>query len=190
MEQAKSPNDYFIHPLADVQTSEIGSGTKIWQFSVVLKGAKIGKECNLNCHTFVENDVVIGDFVTLKSGVFVWDGTRIGNHVFLGPNVSFVNNPHPRSKAYPEKHIGATLEDHVSIGAGAVLMGGITIGKFAMIGAGSVVTKNIPPFTLWFGNPAQHRGYVTKEGEVLTLELISKKTGRKHTFQNQEITPI
>ncbi len=167
-------NSFYKHPTADVQTSDIGTGTRIWQFAVILAQAKIGSDCNINCHTFIENDVILGNQVTVKSGVYLWDGIRVADHVFLGPNVTFVNNPYPRSQQYPEKHIGATIQEAVSIGANATIMGNITIGKFAMIGAGSVVTRTIPAYQLWYGNPAQHRGYVTKNGITVSLDLKDK----------------
>ena len=144
-----------IHQTADVQSEKIGEGTVIWQFAIVLAGAEIGADCNINCHTFIENDVVIGDHCTVKSGVYLWDGISIGNNVFIGPNVTFTNDKYPRSKAYPETFQKCVIEDGVSIGAGAIVLGGITIGKNAMIGAGSLVTKSIPPGELWFGNPAR-----------------------------------
>ena len=95
--------DKFIHPLADVKTIKIGEGTYIWQFAVVLDRAEIGKNCNINCHCFIENDVIIGDNVTVKSGVYLWDGLRIGDNVFIGPNATFINDKNPRSKKYPDK---------------------------------------------------------------------------------------
>ena len=146
---------YKIHPLADVQSTQIGEGTIIWQFAVVLKGAIIGTNCNINCHTFIENDVVVGDNVTIKSGVYLWDGLRIANNVFVGPNVSFTNDRYPRSKQYPESFQQTCIEEGASIGANATILGGITIGKKSMIGAGSVVTKNVPANELWVGNPAK-----------------------------------
>ena len=148
-------NNCFIHPLADVKSNNIGEDSKIWQYSIVLEGASIGTNCNINCHTFIENDVVIGDNVTVKSGVYLWDGLRIGSNVFIGPNVTFINDKCPHSKVYPDEFLITTLEDNVSIGAGSIIMGGIKIGKDSMIGAGSLVTKNIPPSQLWYGNPAK-----------------------------------
>lgn len=179
---------FFVHSLADVQAQKIGKGTRIWQFSVVLADAVIGENCNLNCHTFIENDVIIGNNVTLKSGVYLWDGIRVGNNVFIGPNATFVNNPYPRSQQYPEKHVGVTIAEGVSIGANATIMGTIHIGNYAMIGAGSVVTKNIPPFQLWHGNPAKHKGYVTRTGEVLNFNLEDKK-GKEYEL-NKSGEPI
>ncbi len=148
-------NNLLIHETADVKTKNVGDDTKIWQYTVILEQAKIGKNCNINCHCFIENDVIVGDNVTIKSGVYLWDGLRIGNDVFIGPNVTFINDKFPKSKVYPDKFLNTIIEDGVSIGAGAIIMGGITIGAGAMIGAGSLVTKNVKPKTLWYGNPAK-----------------------------------
>ena len=147
--------DKYIHPLSDVKSTKIGEGTYIWQFSVVLDQAQIGKNCNINCHCFIENDVIIGDNVTVKSGVYLWDGLRIGDNVFIGPNATFINDKVPRSKKYPEKFLITVIEDGASIGAGSIIMGGIKIGTNSMIGAGSLVTKNVPANQLWYGNPAK-----------------------------------
>lgn len=145
----------FIHPTADVQTKNIGAQTRIWQFAVVLRGAIIGKNCNINSHTFIEDDVVIGNNVTVKCGVYLWNGIRIENNVFIGPNVTFTNDKYPRSKQYPNAFQTTILKAGASIGANATILGGITIGKNVMIGAGSVVTKNVPDNELWVGNPAR-----------------------------------
>lgn len=144
-----------IHPLADVQSDFIGEGSRIWQFAVILPRAKIGRNCNICAHTFIEGDVIVGDDVTVKSGVFLWDGTRIGNNVFIGPNATFTNDIKPRSKVYPEKFLGITVEQGASIGANATLLPGITIGAYAMVGAGSVVTKDVPAHAVVIGNPAR-----------------------------------
>lgn len=144
-----------IHPLADVQSSAIGEHTRIWQFVVVLPGARIGKDCNVCSHCFIENDVLIGDRVTIKSGVQLWDGLRVADDVFIGPNVSFTNDRYPRSRQYPERFETTTLETGVSIGAGAVILPGLVIGKGAMVGAGAVVTRDVPPGALVLGNPAR-----------------------------------
>lgn len=150
----------FIHSLADVAPSEIGEGTRVWQFVVILEGARIGKNCNVCAQTLIEGDVVIGDNVTIKSGVQVWDGTRIGNNVFIGPNATFTNDRHPRSQEYPPEFMGITIKNHASVGANATLLPGITIGEYAMIGAGAVVTKDVPPKALVVGNPAKIVRYV------------------------------
>jgi UDP-2-acetamido-3-amino-2,3-dideoxy-glucuronate N-acetyltransferase len=175
-----------IHSTAEVLTSQIGKDTKIWQFVVILPDAVIGNNCNINAHVFIENDVSIGNDVTIKSGVQLWDGIRIQDKVFIGPNVTFTNDLLPRSKQYPERFLRTTIQEGASIGANATIIGGITIGRYAMIGAGSVITKDIPPFTLWYGNPGTHKGYVTKFGEVLDLNLSSKVTGLQYVLRNQE----
>jgi acetyltransferase-like isoleucine patch superfamily enzyme len=146
---------YFIHPFADVQTKDIGAETKIWQFSIILKNAKIGKNCNINSHTFIENDVIIGENVTIKCGVYLWDGLRIEDNVFIGPNVTFTNDKYPHSKQYPQEYQTTVIKKGASIGANATILGGVYIGEKSMVGAGSVVTKNIPNGELWIGNPAR-----------------------------------
>lgn len=145
----------FIHELADVSACQIGSGSKIWQFVVILEGAKLGSGCNICANTLIEGDVVIGDDVTIKSGVQVWDGSRIEDSVFIGPNVTFTNDIFPRSKKQPENYMGITLKRNSSIGANATLLAGITIGEYAMVGAGSVVTKDVPAYSVVVGNPAK-----------------------------------
>jgi len=150
-----------IHELADVKSNHIGEGTRVWQFCVVLEGAKIGKGCNLCAHTLVEGDVIIGDNVTLKSGVYLWDGTRIEDNVFIGPNATFTNDSMPRSKVYPDNFQGITIKFGASIGANATILPGITIGRYAMVGAGAVVTKNVPDLSVVVGNPAKIIRYLT-----------------------------
>jgi UDP-2-acetamido-3-amino-2,3-dideoxy-glucuronate N-acetyltransferase len=177
-----------IHPSSDVQTTNIGNDTLIWQNCVVLKGAVIGKNCNINFNVFIENDVVVGDNVTIKPGVQIWDGMRIGNNVFIGPNVTFTNDLFPRSKQYPESFVKTIIEEGASIGANATVIAGITIGKFSMIGAGSVVTKNTSPYSLWYGNPAKHQGYVTKTGKVVSLDLKDNQ-GQRYKISNDELIP-
>lgn len=160
-------HEVMIHSLADVKTNNIGKGTIIWQFAIILEGAKIGENCNINCHTFIENNVILGDNVTIKSGVYLWDGIEIGDNVFLGPNVTFVNDKYPRSKQYPEEFQSTKIEKSVSIGANATILGGVQIGEYALIGAGSVVTKSIPAYSLVIGNPARIVGKVDNIGKVI-----------------------
>ena len=143
-----------IHQLADVQSDMIGQGTHIWQFCVVLPGARIGSDCNICAHTFIENDVIVGNRVTLKSGVYLWDGLRLGNDVFVGPNATFTNDMFPRSRQKPEKFSTTNILDGASIGANATILPGITIGRDAMIGAGAVVTRNVADSQTVIGNPA------------------------------------
>lgn len=147
-----------IHATAEVQTDAIGNDTQVWQYSIILKGARLGTNCNVNAHCFIENDVVIGNNVTIKCGVQLWDGIRVGDDVFIGPNVTFTNDKYPRSKKYPDAFPKTVINKGASIGANATILCGVTIGRNAMIGAGSVVTKNVPDGELWFGNPARHCG--------------------------------
>lgn len=147
--------DYFIHPLADNQSETIGLGTKVWQFTVILPDAKIGSDCNICSHVFIENDVIVGDRVTIKNGVQLWDGLRVADDVFIGPNVTFANDKLPRSKQYPECFFRVQIDKNASIGAGAVVLPDVTIGKYSMVGAGAVVTKDVPPYAVVVGNPAR-----------------------------------
>ena len=150
----------YIHPLADVASCEIGDNTKIWQFVVVLNGAKIGNNGNICAHTLIEGDVLIGHNVTIKSGVYIWDGTRIEDDVFIGPNATFTNDAMPRSKVYPNQFSGVTLKKGSSVGANATLLPGVSIGLGAMVGAGAVVTKDVPDYAVVIGNPAKVIRYV------------------------------
>lgn len=153
-------NKPFIHPLSDVMSTTIGQKTKVWQYSVILPKAVIGENCNICAHTLIENDVVIGNNVTVKSGVYIWDGITLKDNVFIGPCVTFTNDKKPRSKQYPDKFPKTVVEEGASIGANATLLPGITIGKNALVGAGAVVTKNIPENAIVVGNPAVIKGYV------------------------------
>ncbi len=180
-------HDTVIHRTAEVQTSHVGEGTLIWQHCVVLAGARIGKRCNVNCHVFIENDVVVGDDVTIKSGVQLWDGIRIEDDGFIGPNVTFANDLTPRSKKYPEHFLQTTVRTGASIGANATLIGGVTIGEWAMIGAGSVVTKDVPDFTLWYGNPAIFRAYVCKCGRKLDDRMKCLHCGQEYQFEDERV---
>ena len=150
----------FIHKLSDVQSKNIGENTRVWQFVVVLPDAKIGDDCNICAHCLIENDVIIGDRVTVKSGVQLWDGLRIDNDVFIGPNVSFTNDRFPRSCEKPEKFSVLKINAGASIGAGAVILPGLVIGSKAMVAAGAVVTRSVPSNAIVAGNPAKIVGYV------------------------------
>lgn len=149
-----------IHPLAEVKSRNIGRDTRVWQFSVIFENARIGENCNICAHTLIENDVVIGNNVTIKSGVFLWDGTRVEDDVFIGPNATFTNDVIPRSKVYPPVFKGITLKKGASIGANATILPGITIGCKAMVGAGAVVTKDVPDYAVVVGNPAKITRYI------------------------------
>ena len=145
----------FIHPLSDVQSPHIGIDTRIWQFVVILPEARIGARCNICAHVFIENDVTVGDDVTVKSGVQLWDGLRVGGRVFIGPNATFTNDPFPRAGKRPEVFAQTVIEAGASIGANATILCGLTVGAGAMVGAGAVVTRSVLPGTVVAGNPAR-----------------------------------
>lgn len=161
-----------IHPLADVQSKQIGTGTRIWQFCVVFANAKIGANCNICANVLIENDVIIGDNVTIKSGVQLWDGVRIENNVFIGPNVTFTNDLFPRSKIYPEQFLQTTIKAGASIGANATILPGVVVAEGAMIGAGAVVTRSVPPNAIIVGNPARIIGYTNTGGQQTAKEAF------------------
>jgi UDP-2-acetamido-3-amino-2,3-dideoxy-glucuronate N-acetyltransferase len=150
---------HFKHNQAIVETPSIGEGTRIWAFSHILPGARIGRDCNICDHTFIENDVVIGDRVTVKCGVQLWDGITIEDDVFIGPNATFTNDHFPRSRQRPERFLRTLVRRGASIGANATILPGLVIGEHAMIGAGAVLTKNAPPNAILVGNPARITGY-------------------------------
>lgn len=150
----------YIHDRAIVETDCIGEGTRIWAFAHILKGAQVGKNCNICDHTFIEGNVVIGNNVTIKSGAYLWDGLRIEDNVFIGPNATFTNDIRPRSKVYPAEFINTHIRKGASIGANATVLGGITLGQWAMVGAGSVVTKDVSDYVLVYGAPAKLQGYI------------------------------
>lgn len=149
------PESVFIHPLANVESKFIGAKTRVWPYSHILPNAVLGEDCNICERTFIENDVVIGDRVTIKCGVSLWDGIRIEDDVFVGPDVSFSNDKFPRSKQYPERFLAIRIKRGASIGANATLLPGVTIGENAMVGAGSVVTHDVPANAIVVGNPAK-----------------------------------
>ena len=144
-----------IHPLSDCKNNNIPTSSNIWQFCVVLPGAQIGENVNICSHCLIENDVIIGNNVTIKCGVQIWDGIEIEDNVFIGANVTFTNDMYPRSKNKDWKLLRTKVCQGATIGAGSTLLPGITIGKNAMIGAGSVVTKDVPADEVWIGNPAK-----------------------------------
>lgn len=163
-----------IHPLADVQSQDIGAGTRIWQFCVVFAGAKIGANCNICAQVLIENDVLIGDNVTIKSGVQLWDGVRIENNVFIGPNVTFADNLLPNSKVHPEQLLQIIIKAGSTVGANATILSGVTVAEGAMIGAGAVVTGSVPANAIVQGNPARIVGYTNTKLEEHVKTHLSK----------------
>lgn len=159
-----SSTEIFVHPQGLCESGTVGVGSRVWAFAHVLPGAVIGSNCNICDHVFIENDVVVGDDVTVKCGVQLWDGLRVGNRVFIGPNATFTNDRFPRSKQYPDQFLHTTLEDGVSIGANATILPGLRIGAGAMVGAGAVVTRDVPPNAVVVGNPAVIVSYQDNSG--------------------------
>lgn len=155
----KNARDFFVHEQGLCESARVGAGTRIWAFAHVLPGALIGRDCNICDHVFIENDVVVGDRVTIKCGVQLWDGVRVGDDVFIGPNATFCNDKFPRSKHYPESFLPIVLDRGASVGANATLLPGISVGEGAMIGAGAVVNRNVPPYAVVYGNPARIHDY-------------------------------
>ena len=167
--------DFFSHPNAIVESIQIGKGTHIWAFAHVLPGAVIGEDCNLCDHTFIENNVIIGNLVTIKSGVQLWDGITVEDDVFIGPNATFTNDPFPRSKQHLEYFARTLIRKGASIGANATILPGLTIGQYAMVGAGAVVTKDVPPYAIVMGNPARITGYVQANRNPVNLIKLEIK---------------
>ena len=162
----------YVHPSGICESNNVGTGTRIWAFAHVLPGARLGADCNICDHVFIENDVVVGDRVTVKSGVQLWDGLRLEDDVFVGPNATFTNDRFPRSKQYPEDFPTTIVHRGASIGANATLLPGIEIGASAMVGAGSVVTRSVPPNAVVVGNPARIVGYVDAKATALPTQKL------------------
>jgi UDP-2-acetamido-3-amino-2,3-dideoxy-glucuronate N-acetyltransferase len=177
--------DYFKHPLSQVDSETIGKNTKIWQFAVVLKGARIGENCNICSHCFIENEVIIGNNVTVKAGAYLWNGMEIEDDAFIGPNVVFTNDIYPRSKQFkaPAKTL---IKKGVSLGANSTILAGTTLGEYAMTGIGSVITKNLKSHGLYYGNPAKHKGWVDEYGEKLVyLEDTQVWTNKENVIYKE-----
>lgn len=158
--------DAFIHPNALCESRAIGSGTRVWAFAHILPDARIGSDCNICDGVFVENDVVIGNRTTVKCGVQLWDGVRLGDDVFVGPNATFTNDLFPRSRKHPDRYTATIVDNGASIGANATILAGVTIGRGAMVGAGAVVTRSVPANAIVVGNPARIKGYAASGSPV------------------------
>jgi acetyltransferase-like isoleucine patch superfamily enzyme/dTDP-4-dehydrorhamnose 3,5-epimerase-like enzyme len=168
---------YFRHPAALIESEDIGEGTRVWAFAHILAGARIGRECNICDHVFIENGVVVGDRVTVKCGVQLWEGITIEDDVFIGPNATFTNDPFPRSKQHPEKYAATVVRAGASIGANATVLPGVSIGQGAMIGAGAVVVGNVPANSILVGNPGHIVGYVGASEPAEPLQEPPAETG-------------
>ena len=173
---AENPDQVFIHPQALVESERIGDGTRIWAFAHVLRGAIIGRNCNIGDGAFVEGGAQIGDNVTVKNLCLIWEGVTIRDNAFIGPNVVFTNDLHPRSPRLELAHaryaskqwlVPTVVDEGASLGASATILAGVTIGEYATVGIGSIVTRDIPPHALAFGTPARVRGHVCRCGQKI-----------------------
>ena len=169
--------DFFVHPQALCESKTIGAKSRVWAFTHVLPGATVGADCNICDHVFIENDVIIGDRVTVKSGVQLWDGLRVADDVFIGPNATFSNDKYPRSKKYQERVLQTWIGRGASIGSGANVLPGLRIGAGAMVGAGAVVTHDVPAKAIVSGNPARIVGYVDAPRLAVQSSAAAAKGG-------------
>jgi len=183
----------FKHPLSLVESDEIGPGTRIWAWAHVMKGARLGADCNVGEHCFIEKGAVLGDRVTVKNGVAVWEGVTAEADVFLGPNAALTNDPRPRSRVYHERVAPTLLKQGASIGANATLLCGITVGRYAMVGAGAVVVRDVPDHGLALGNPARIAGHVCRCGTRLETkpgsEMGCPACGARYSIQGERVAP-
>ncbi len=195
---------YYVHPTALVETTQIGKDTRIWAFTHVMNGVYIGENCNIGDHCFIEKGAIIGNYVTIKNGNMLFEGITLEDGVFVGPHVFFTNDLYPRSPRLPEAH--GRYETHdwfkptlvkygATLGAGAVILAGVTIGEFCTVGAGAVVTRDTLPYSLVAGNPAQQRGWVCQCG--LKLRLVTEKDqaecascGKRYRLSNGCLSPV
>ncbi|MCB2408506.1 acyltransferase [Hymenobacter lucidus] len=175
--------DYYVHPSSLVETTDIGAGTTVWAFVHLLPGVQVGKNCNICDHCFAEAGVVLGDNVTLKCGIYLWRGTTLEDDVFVGPNVVFTNDLHPRSKNKDFTLLPIVVRKGASLGANSTLLAGTTVGRYALVGSGAVVTHDVPDYALVYGNPARQRGWVDETGE----KLLAAEPGLWRSADGQRI---
>lgn len=176
-------NNVFVHSTALVESNQIGEGTRIWAFSHVLKGAVIGRDCNIGDHNFIEGGAVLGNGITVKNANMIWEGVTIEDFVFVGPHVFFTNDLFPRSRFLPEAGARAAKKENwlvrtrvakgASLGAACVIVAGVTVGEYSLVGAGAVVTKNVPPYALVLGAPARVAGWMCRCG--LRLRIVRNR---------------
>lgn len=182
----------FIHSTSQVDSTDIGENTKIWQFSVILKGSRIGKNCNINFSCFIEQGVILGDNVTVKSGIYLWEGIECEDDVFLGPNVVFTNDIYPRSKNYKEP-VKTLIKQGASIGANSTILAGVKVGKYAMTGIASVVTSDIPDYALFYGSPAKFKCWIDEYGnkleEISPDVFVSSTSHEKYVLKEGILRP-
>lgn len=182
---------YFVHPKALVDTKDIGEGTRIWAFAQVMEGSRVGADCNICGHSFIEKGAILGNNVTVKNGISIWEKVIVEDNVFLGPNMVFTNVVRPRS-GVRGNFKETVVKKGATIGANATVVCGITIGQYAFVGAGAVVTKDVKPYSLVTGSPARHKGYVCECAEKLGFEGvvgICSNCGRKYKLQDGNLIP-
>jgi len=184
--------NYFVHDTAICESNSVGKDSKIWAFSHVMSNVKIGTDCNIGEHCFIESGVKIGNRVTVKNGIAIWDGVEIEDEVFLGPYCVLTNDMFPRSKVYKLSNIRTKIKNGASIGANATIICGVELGSYCMVGAGSVVNKNVPDFALVVGVPAKVIGYVSLEGEKLVFSngKAMDSKGNKYVIENGIVSII
>ncbi len=179
---------YFAHEKALIDEAvTIGSGTRVWAFAHILSGAKIGKDCNICDHTFIEGQVVLGDRVTVKCGVYLWDGVVVENDVFIGPAAVFTNDIRPRSGRHQANYSPTILSEGCSIGANSTILAGNTIGKWSLVGAGSVVTKDVPDFGVVYGNPARLKSWICSCSSAIFIHGADEEEcicGKKYILES------
>ena len=181
-----------IHPQALVDEDvKIGARTRVWAFSHILSGAVVGEDCNVCDHTFIEGKVILGDRVTVKCGVYLWDGIIIEDDVFIGPAAVFTNDLVPRSRQHPEEYAKTILKQGCSIGANSTILAGNSIGRWALVGAGSVVTKDVPDYGVVWGNPAKFQYWICKCTERMSFQSsddFACRCGEKYKFGSETKT--
>ena len=177
--ERQNPEGVFVHPQALLESARVGAGSRVWAFAHVLPGAVIGRDCNICDHVFIENNVVVGDRVTIKCGIQLWDGLRIEDDVFLGPNVTFTNDRYPRSRQHLSEYPETVVKRGASIGATATILPGLVIGPGAMIGAGSVVTRSVPANAVVVGNPARIVRYTAEVGNTAPASPEQSSPGQQ-----------
>jgi len=182
---------YFKHPLALVESDEVGEGTRVWAWTHIMKGARVGRDCNIGEHCFLESGCSIGDRVIVKNGICIWELVTVEDDVFLGPNMIFTNDPNPRS-GFPRPLVPTLVRKGASIGAGAIILCGHTLGRYCSVGAGAVVTKDVPDYALVYGNPARQHGWVCRCG--LKLDFSDGKArcscGREYALDGTTVRPL